>query len=75
VQKEPESNAKQASKGKPLLIWGLIALVVVIIFSQNKQQVTDDTGQLSTRVKDDICKSYIGEVTDKNPLLLTTTKN
>ncbi|HHF0540092.1 TPA: hypothetical protein ACPHTZ_004134 [Vibrio alginolyticus] len=75
VQKEPESNAKQASEGKPLLIWGLIALVVVIIFSQNKQQVTDDTGQLSTRVKDDICKSYIGEVTDKNPLLLTTTKN
>ncbi|EGQ7683087.1 hypothetical protein IZS58_004014 [Vibrio parahaemolyticus] len=75
VQESSESDVKQPSKGKPLLIWGLVALVGLIIASQNKQQVTDDTGQLSTRVKDDICKSYIGEVTDQNPLLLTTMKN
>ncbi|UYI49664.1 zinc ribbon domain-containing protein [Vibrio natriegens] len=75
VQEASESDVKQPSKGKSLLIWGSIALVVLFIFGQNKQQVNDDTGNLSARVKDDICKSYIGEVTDQNPLLLTTIKN
>ncbi|MGF1868121.1 zinc ribbon domain-containing protein [Enterovibrio norvegicus] len=75
VHEVSESSEKNTYKRKPLLIWGFIALVVLFIFAQNNQKADDDTGNLSAGVKDDICKSYIGEVTDQNPLLFTTIKN
>ncbi len=75
VQEASESNIKQPSKGKPLLIGAAVAAVILFLFNPSEQDTVDDTGQLSTRVKDDICKSYIGEVTDQNPLLLTTLKS
>ncbi|EPX6937743.1 hypothetical protein ACW0Z6_000938 [Vibrio alginolyticus] len=75
VQESSESDVKQTSKGKPLLIWGSIAAVALTIVIHSNREKPDDTGQLSARVKEDICKSYIGEVTDQNPLLLTTLKN
>ncbi|MCC4799831.1 hypothetical protein BCT30_02035 [Enterovibrio norvegicus] len=75
VTEASESNLNKTIKGKTLLIFGSIVLVFIFFLGQNKQGAKDDSGNLSTQVKDDICKSFIGEVTEQNPLLFKTIKN
>ncbi|HBN6175931.1 TPA: zinc ribbon domain-containing protein [Vibrio parahaemolyticus] len=75
VQEASEIETNQTSKVNPWLFWGSIAAVALTIVIHSNRERPDDSGQLSARVRDDICKSYIGEVTDQNLLLLTTIKN